>query len=282
MPDARQILDRFKDAKTLPHVAIKVTQLVNDPNSTMQDFEETISLDPILVTKLLRQVNSPYFGLSSKVDSIAKAVVFVGMKNLRNLVAVEALRDIFDDKGEKDGFSRKHLWLHSATVAILADMIGKRIFGDGREDLFLAGIIHDIGLIIEDQVEGDKLREACRLYEPGTNTLVQCEREVIGTDHCSVGLLLAKEWKMPDDVLKAIRYHHITDKPVAPESVTGIIQLSEYIGGKMQFAMLPDKIEPLPGHLVRHVKSMMANYKIIVRDLPEEMDKAKALYEPEA
>ena len=281
MPDAQALLDKFKDAKTLPHVAIKVTQLVNDPNSTMQDFEETISLDPILVTKLLRQVNSPYFGLSNKVDSIAKAVVFVGMKNLRNLVAVEALRDIFDDKNETAGFSRKHLWLHSATVAILADMIGKRIFGDGREDLFLAGIIHDIGLIIEDQVAGDKLREACALYQPGKNNLIECEREVIGTDHCSVGLLLAKEWKMPDDVLKAIRYHHIKDKPVPPESVTGIIQLSEYIGGKMHFAMLPDKIEPLPTHLVGHVKSMMANYKIIVRDLPEEMEKAKALYEPE-
>lgn len=278
MYSAEEIIGKFQDAKTLPHVAIKVTQLVNDENSTMQDFEETIKLDPVLVTRLLRLVNSPYFGLANKVESVAKAVVFVGMKSLRNLVAVEALRDIFAGK-EEAGFSRTHLWLHCATMAILSDMIGKRIFGDAREDLFLAGIIHDVGLILEDQVAGDLLREACALYVPGEKPLTECEREVIGTDHCEVGFKLAKEWKMPEDVLKAIRFHHDSARKVDPASVVGILQISEYIGGRMKYAMLPDRIEPLPGHLVRHVKSMMSNYKIIVRDLPGEMSKAKSLYE---
>ena len=81
MPTAEQILKKFTDSKTLPHVAIKVTQLVNDPNSTMADFEDVIKLDPILVTRLLRLVNSPFYGLTNKVESIAKAVVYVGMKS---------------------------------------------------------------------------------------------------------------------------------------------------------------------------------------------------------
>jgi len=277
-----KLLDKFKDGKTLPHVAIKVTQMVNDEDTTMQDFEETIKLDPILVSRLLRLVNSPYFALSSKVDSIAKAVVFVGMKSLRNLVAVEALRDIFNDSDDSSGFSRKHLWLHSATVAIIADMVGKRIFGDSREDLFLAGIIHDIGLVIEDQVAGGVLREACQLYLAGQGTFVECEQRMIGTDHCEVGYRIAKEWKMPQDVLNAIRYHHNPEKEQAANSVTGIVQLSEYMAGKMKYAVLPEKIEPLSPHLVKHVKSMMSNYKIIVRDLPQEMEKAKDLYDPEA
>lgn len=281
MTTITKIIDKFSDSKTLPHVAIKVTQLVNDENSTMQDFEETIQLDPILVTRLLRLVNSPYFGLSQKVDSIAKAIVFVGMKSLRNLVAVEALRDLFKDNSTGEGFSRKHLWMHSATVAILAEMIGKRIFGDAREDLFLAGIIHDIGLIVEDQVEGELLRKACKIYEPGKKTMVDAEQEVIGVNHCEVGFALASGWKMPPDVLAAIRDHHNPAKKVAPSSLTGIIQLSEYIAGKMNFSTVQHKIDPLPQNLVKHVKEMMANYKIIVRDLPEEMEKAKSLYEPE-
>ena len=281
MPTADQIINKFSDSKTLPHVAIKVTQLVNDENSTMHDFEETIQMDPILVTRLLRLVNSPYFGLTNKVDSVAKAVVFVGMKSLRNLVAVEALRDMFKDNGKPGGFSRKNLWLHSATVALLAEMIGKRIFGDAREDLFLAGIIHDIGLIVEDQVVGDLLRQVCQRYTPGTKSFVDSEREIIGTDHCEVGFKLATGWNMPDDVLNAIRGHHLVEKSVRPESVTGIIQLAEYIAVKMKFGMLPGVVEQLPAHLVKHVKSMMANYKIIVRDLPDEMAKAKALYDPE-
>lgn len=275
-----KLLEKFKDGKTLPHVAIKVTQMVNDENSTMQDFEETIQLDPVLVSRLLRLVNSPYFAMSSKVGSIAKAVVFVGMKSLRNLVAVEALRDIYNEDDDAVGFSRKHLWIHSATVAILSDMIGKLIFVDSREDLFLSGIIHDIGLIIEDQVAGGLLREACQLCLSDQGTLVECERQLIGTDHCEVGYRIAKEWKMPHDVLNAIRYHHRPDSDTPANSLTGILQLSEYLAGKMKYGVLPEKIEPLSGPLVKHVKSMMANYKIIVRDLPQEMERAKDLYDP--
>lgn len=280
MLTVEKVVEKFNNSKTLPHVAIQVTQMVNNDKSTMRDFEEIIQMDPVLVSRLLKLVNSPFFGLKNKVDSISKAVVYVGMKNLRNLVAVEALRNMFDDGGS-DGFSRQHLWLHSATVAILADMIGKRIFGDAREDLFLAGIIHDIGLIAEDQVAGDELREACQCYQPGKKSLIECERELVGADHAEVGYALAKEWKMPADVQTAIRFHHHADKPQDPASVTGIVQLAEYVATKMKFGVLPDRVEPLFAHLVPHVKAMMDNYKVIVRDLPGEMEKAKSLYAPE-
>jgi len=196
MFESDEIVKKFSDLKTMPHVAIRVTQLIGSEEATMQEFEEVIKLDPILVTRLLRLVNSPYFGLSNQVDSIAKAVVFVGMKHLRNLVAVEALRDMFKDR-EDSGFSRRSLWLHCATVAILCEMIAKRIFGLPGEDFFLAGIIHDIGLIAEDQVAGDFLRKACEAYRPAENPLVEYEREHIGTDHCRVGVSLIRGWGLP-------------------------------------------------------------------------------------
>jgi HD-like signal output (HDOD) protein len=281
MPTAEKLVQRFTDAKTLPHVALKVNQMVNDGNCTMQDFEETIQMDPILVARLLRQVNSPFFGLANKVEAIGKAVVFVGMKSLRNLVSVEALRDLFSDDNPQQGFSRNRLWLHSATIATLADMIGKRIFGDAREDLFLAGIIHDIGMIIEDQTAGDLLRQACLGYKPGAVSLIDSEREIIGTDHCKVGSLIAKEWNMPDDILKAIRFHHDNKKKVEIGSVISIIQLAEYIAGKMKFSAIDGKADPLPPNLIKHVKGMMTNYKVIARDLPAEMAKAKDLYDPD-
>ena len=281
MYTAKKIVRKFSDTKTLPHVDLKVGELDSNPNSTMQDFEETIALDPILVTRLLRLVNSPFFGLANKVERISKAVVFVGMKNLRNLVAVDAIRDLFTESDAKQGFSRASLWLHSATVATLTDMIGKRIFGDSREDLFLAGIIHDIGLIAEDQVAGDLLRKACDAYKTGVKSFIQCETEIIGTDHCEIGALLAKEWHMPDDVLNAVKSHHDHEKTFPVGSVVSILQLAEYLAGKMKFSVVQGKTDSLPPYLVKHVKGMMSNYKIIVRDLPGEMAKAKDLYDPD-
>ncbi len=77
MPSANQIVKKFSDIKTLPHVAIKLNRLIDNKQATMHQFEEIIRLDPVLVTRLLRLVNSPYFGLAKKVDSISKAVIFL-------------------------------------------------------------------------------------------------------------------------------------------------------------------------------------------------------------
>lgn len=279
MLTAKQIVEKFSDIKTLPHVAIRVTQLANDEKSTMHDFEEVIKLDPVLVSRLLRLVNSPYFGLVQKVESISKAVVFTGTKQLRNLVAVESLRNFFEGEGDEI-FSRQKLWLHSATVAILAEMIAKRVFGQEGEDVFLAGILHDIGLVVEDQVVGEQLREACKLYQKGDRTLSECEQEVLGTDHGEVGYLLTKEWKVSADVLQAVRSHHAAELKPAMENIASIIQLAEFMAGKMNYSPIQGRIEPLNPTLARHVKNMMANYKVIIRDLPEEMAKAKELYQP--
>jgi len=277
MSNASDIIKKFTELKTLPHVAIKVTQLANNEKSTMQDFEEIIKLDPVLVARLLRLVNSSYFGLSQKVESISKAVVFVGMKQLRNLVAVEALRNLFS--GDGDDFSPRKLWLHSATVAILGEMVARRIFAQEGEDVFLAGIIHDIGLIVENQVEGEKLREACKAFREEKGSLIECERAVLGTDHAEVGYLLAKDWSLPPEVLKSIKSHHVPDQKKSVSSIGSILQLGEFMAAKMKYWPLPGPIEPLPSDLTRHVKNMVANYKIILRDLPVEMAKAKELYE---
>ncbi|MBU0673365.1 MAG: HDOD domain-containing protein [Proteobacteria bacterium] len=278
MFNAETIAKKYSDLKTLPHVAIRVNQMVHSGNVTMQDFEEVIRLDPVLVSRLLKLVNSPYFGLVNRVDSIAKAVVFIGMKNLRNLVAVEALRDVFKEGDPAEGFSRKNLWMHSATVAILAEMIATRIFGISGEDCFLAGIIHDIGLVAEDQVAGEQLRAACRLFNAQERSIVEFERESIGTDHCRVGSILARQWNLPEDIQKAIRFHHDRSRDVVPESPIGILQMAEYFAGKVNYAVVTNQVEPLAPSLVKHLKMKLDNYKVIIRDLPSEISKAKELY----
>lgn len=281
MPSARNLVKKFNDLKTLPHVAIKVTRMIGSESTTMQDFEEVIKLDPILVVRLLKLVNSPYFGLANKVDSISKAVVFIGMKNLRNLVAVEAIRDLYKEEDDGAIFSRKNLWMHSATVAILAQMISQRIFGLDNEDVFLAGIIHDIGLIVEDQLDGDSIREVCALVQNGDMKLMEAENKVIETNHCKVGGLLAMEWSLPEDVVSAIKDHERLDKESPIPSVTSILQLAGYIADKMKYGVIPGYANILPTYLVGHVKGMMDEYKILIKSLPDEMAKARQLYEPE-
>jgi putative nucleotidyltransferase with HDIG domain len=283
MPSAQNLVDKFNDMKTLPHVAIRVAQMVGTESATMQEFEEIIRLDPVLVTRLLRLVNSPYFGLSSQVNSIAKAVVFIGMKHLRNLVAVEGLRNLYREKDKGEIFSPKSLWIHSATVAILSQMISRRIFGEDGEDVFLAAIIHDIGLIIEDQLAGAELRRVCTDYlaKDHEESITVLEDTVIGTNHAKVGRLLATEWHLPNQVVEAIRFHHSHDRQFPIPSVIAILQLAEFMACKMQYGVVTGRCDPLPAYLAGHLKTKMADYKVLLKALPAEMAKAKELYDSE-
>ena len=202
------------------------------------------------------------------------------MKNLRNLVAVEAIRDLYNNKSGEQGFSRQILWMHSATVAILAQMIGQRIFALDDEDIFLAGIIHDIGLIVEDQLVSEQLRVACDMFYQDDKSLVECENEVIGTNHSKIGGLLCREWKLSEEVLDAVKSHSGSTKKFAIPSIPSILHIAEYLACKMKYGPLPDYQIPLQSYLVPHVKDMMPEYKILVKALPGEMKKAKELYGP--
>lgn len=274
-----KIIKEFQDIKTLPHVAIKVTQLINSENCSAQEFEEIIKLDPILSARLIRLVNSPYFGLNSKVNSISKAIIYMGMKQLRNLVAIEALRNMNNSK-TSEILNRYKLWMHSAIVAILCELIAKRIFGMFPEDPFLAGIIHDIGFILEDQIVEDKFNQACKKFSEKKIGIIDCENEFIETDHSIVGSQLMFAWLMPKEICNAIKSHHDSIKKIDFPSITGVLMISDYIACKVNYSPFLISHANFNPYIIEHIKENIADYKIIMKDLPNELIKAKELYDP--
>ena len=281
MPTAQALLKKFGDMKTLPHVAIRLTKLLSNENTTMQEFERLIKMDPTLVLRLLRVVNSPYYGVREKIDSISRAVVFVGMKSLRNMIVTTALKEVFQKSPHEDIFSRAHLWLHCATVSIFSQMISERIFRQAGDDAYLCGILHDIGMIVEDQIAQDLFLETCKAYTPDTKPFTKYEREVIGADHCEIGYLLGCEWKLPVEVRKGIKNHHNTQDEISPSSIAGIVQIADYFVSKLNYTAIPGMKGMLSPDLATHVRDNIEEYKALVKDLPEEMSKAKELYEPQ-
>jgi HD-like signal output (HDOD) protein len=281
MPTAQALLKKFGDMKTLPHVAIRLTKLLSNENTTMQEFERLIKMDPTLVLRLLRVVNSPYYGVREKIDSISRAVVFVGMKSLRNMIVTTALKEVFQKSPHEDIFSRAHLWLHCATVSIFSQMISERIFRQAGDDAYLCGILHDIGMIVEDQIAQDLFLDTCKAYTPDTKPFTKYEREVIGADHCEIGYLLGCEWKLSVEVRKGIKNHHNTQDEISPSSIAGIIQIADYIVAKLNYTAIPGMKAMLSPDLGTYLRDNIEEYKALVKDLPDEMSKAKELYEPQ-
>ena len=124
MSSAQKLMQHFHNMKTLPQVVTKLSLLIHDENATMKDFEDTIKMDPTLVARLLQLVNSPYYGLMQKVDSISRAVAFIGMKDLYNLTITDALKHIFSARSaSSDCYSRERLWMHCAAVCKAVDIL---------------------------------------------------------------------------------------------------------------------------------------------------------------
>jgi putative nucleotidyltransferase with HDIG domain len=280
MATAEGLLKKFSTSKTLPHIAIRLTRLIADDNSTMQDFETTIKMDPTMVLRLLRVANSPYFGLRQKVNSISRAVVIIGINNLRNITVTDSLKNIFKETQPNAAFSRNLLWLHCAAVAICSQMIMERIFGQNGEDAFLCGILHDIGMIVEDQTAHDLFIKACESHGDNSPSITFCEKKIIGTDHCEIGYLLAKDWQLPAEICEGIQQHHQNLDQVSPSSMTGVIQIAEYIVSRLNYPAIPGIKALLSNSLATQIRDNVKEYKALVRDLPDEMSKAKDLYAP--
>lgn len=277
MSNAKKFIEEFTDIHPLPIVIATVTRLIQDPDSTMRDFEEVIKMDPVLVSRLLKLVNSSYYGLVQSVDSISRAVAFLGMKNLHNLVITDVLKRLFIRPGADAIFSKKKLWAHSAAVSICSKMVAERIFGINGDNAYLCGILHDFGLLIEEQVRQEDFHRICSACT-STSLLLEREQQTFATDHCEICYLMTLDWNMPVSIQNAIRDHHLLSDDIEPSSLTGIIQISEYIAGQLKLSTLPDMTIALSPQLITHLHDNMDEYTVLIEDLPEEIDNAQIIY----
>ena len=279
MTPAVTLIEKFKKIRTLPHIVARLVQLVNDEDSTLQNFEEVIRLDPALVARLLTLVNSSYFGLTRKVDSISRAVALLGMKNLHNIAVTDAIQGMLRSNFSTTEFSPQRLWMHSAASSICCKMIAERIFTINGDDAYLCGILHDIGLIVEMETEPETFLKLIEQLAEDGPSIIELEQNLFNTDHCQIGYMLAKDWHIPDPIVEAIRDHHQDNGAINPHSPTGILQMSEYIIQQLGFFSIKEGLPTnLASSLAAHIQSNVEEYKVLAEDLPEELEKTKNMY----
>ena len=141
---------------TLPEITLKIVELVEDPTSTAQDLHAVISNDPALCSRVLKVVNSAFYGLPGQVGSINRAIVLLGLNAVKNIAIAASLAKLFRGGEVNAHFSARRLWTHSAATATAAKMIADRIRLGMPDEAFLGGLIHDIGVMVEMQFDRHK------------------------------------------------------------------------------------------------------------------------------
>lgn len=205
--NVQKILTRLKDIPTLPHVVSKIVEIVDSPNTSASDLNKAISMDQALSVKVLKLVNSAFYGFPKKIETLTQAIVILGFNTVRSLALSISMVDFFTGKGGRK-LNYTEFWKHSIATSILAKQIAKKSFPSIAEEAFVSGLLHDIGILILDQYVTSEYREVLECMETEGMQLVQAERKILGITHAEVGRLLAEKWNLPDPLLYSISYHH--------------------------------------------------------------------------
>ncbi len=198
---------------TLPEITMKIVELVEDPKSTAQDLHKVISNDPALCSRILKVVNSSFYGLPGQIGSINRAIVMLGLNAVKNIAIAASLAKLFKGGDLTPTFSARDLWTHSNATAAACKLVANAQKLGLSDEAFLAGLIHDIGVMVEMQYDRAKLIEVIRRTGPDAKGVpatdfIKNEVDVFNATHQEFGTALCDKWKFPKSFAFVTGYHH--------------------------------------------------------------------------
>lgn len=211
----------------LSTTAMKVLRTCNEPTACANDLNKVISLDPVLTGRVLQLINSAYYSLPSKVNSLTRAIILLGLNTVKNLVLGFAVFESFSRRDNFRVFTPDEFWTHSLSTAAAAKLFAVRhgVPLSEREDFFVAGLMHDLGKIPLNHLFPDAYRQAAETACRAPAGLRAAERGFVGLDHCEVGGMIAQKWQLGPGLSASMAGHHtVGDSPPA-----GGLELSQAV-----------------------------------------------------
>ncbi|HWR82145.1 MAG TPA: HDOD domain-containing protein [Candidatus Deferrimicrobium sp.] len=201
----QRILDEHRELSSLPQTLAEVLRVAKDEDSSAQDLAEVLRRDPSLTAKILRVVNSPFYGAGRNISSVRQAVVTLGMRAVMAIALSTSIYDLTDKWAT--AINRIRFWRHSLEVAVTSRMIAEAIGYRPAEEAFVSGLLHDIGLLVLEKAFPQEFQNLWKDEEP-TVTLAEREERIWATNHARVGQFLLEQWNLPSAICEAIGRHH--------------------------------------------------------------------------
>lgn len=214
MPNSKneKLIVLVEKMPAFPKSVQQVMQLTSDINASAKDIVRVIECDPVMTVKILKAINSSFYGLPQKITSVQKAVVHIGMNTIKNIALGVAAMGMLN-ANNKANFNTSNFLLHSLTTAAISKMLAERIGLSSAQcsDCFVAGLLHDFGKVVFAEFIADEFKLALDKSKEQHLSLHQTELEFIGLNHSQAGKILAEKWELPDYMCDAIAHHHDLD-----------------------------------------------------------------------
>lgn len=241
--EARELVKGVGKLASLPEVCMRVNEMVDDPSSSAAAIGKVISRDTALTAQLLRLANSSFYNFPSNIDTISRAITIIGERELRYLVlALSAVRAFSGIPIELSNMAS--FWRHSVYTAVLARLIASRCHVLHSERLFVAGLLHDIGLLVILHRIPELERVALQRAHTGHEELEKAEQEVLGCDHAAVGRALLEQWKLPTVLCETVGCHHNVAAAEEARLDAAIVHIANVIANRAELPV--DRDAPLP------------------------------------
>ena len=209
--DVNKLLSEYvKNMPSLPTSVAKIMEVCNNPQTSPVDLNNIVSLDPVLIGRVLKLINSAYYGLGQHVTSLAKAIIMLGINTVKNLALSTAVMGTISTKGSSAGLEMEGFWRHSLGVGVSAKLLAKKRGIDSKqtEEYFTAGLLHDIGKISINAVLSKEYVVSLSVADKERKPLFLAENNTLGMTHCEAGAMIANAWKLDGAVCDVIVHHH--------------------------------------------------------------------------
>lgn len=223
-------LEKISTLPTLPTVIERITKLLHNPKTSAEEIGKAITTDQALASKVLKLVNSAFYGFPGKISTITHAIVILGFSTVKNIVLTASIFDAFRGKGKNvSGFDLEQFWIHSIACGAASQSIAKHIGSTEKEECFIAGLIHDIGKLIICQNLSEDFENALAYSKKNSMLLYQSETELFDITHQEAGGMLAEKWNLPKNLQNAVLYHHVPSQSREYYLTTAIVHCADII-----------------------------------------------------
>ena len=204
-----QLIAYVEKMPAFPSSVQKVVQLASDVNSPAKEIVRVIECDPVMTVKILKVINSSFYGLPNKITSVQRAVVHIGLNTIKNLALSVAAIGMLSATNKAD-FNTNDFLLHSLSTAAICKMLAERqgLSKTDCSDFFVAGLLHDFGKIVFAQYLPLEFKQALEKSHEQQISLHLAEQEFIGINHAEAGKMLAEKWQLSEQLATAIAQHH--------------------------------------------------------------------------
>ena len=229
-----EVIGRIDEIPTLRQVAIKLLEIIDNPNSKIEEIHRIVTQDPPLAAKILRLVNSAYMGLSTRVADVKQAIVLLGFNMVRTMALSISVFEALSDTDSSAEEMRQQLWEHSIITSNLCQIIAGQDTRVDEQVAFALGLLHDMGKMILDAKMPQEWKQILNLMNTEKYSFQEAEQEILRTDHAQIGAWVAEKWNLKQELTNGIRLHH---RPLAWRS--------DPLQGTLRLANLLSQIESI-------------------------------------